>query len=253
MDQTQMLQKDPSGSSGGGVESSGGGVEGAVGTSLSSFLLIHAPRQPLPVFSNHADTARSSPLDTMSTAGKNSSPSPWRKHTIANFNPQTTRRPLRLEDISHQCYNFTFIGLLATGEPQDPYDPGAIISSTSQHIAVKSGYGCSPFVNKSCGVTILLSRRYFNRKDIKSVVTPPATLLGRALAVTVKNGHAHFLVIMRYFPPRPTRRNNDIYTKTVNALTTFAHKQLKNAPARCTPLLLTDLNDGLGLCQNGRE
>ena len=101
--------------------------------------------------------------------------------------------------------------------------------------------------NKSAGVSLLIGPR-LGKCDITCVRFPPASVGGRGGTLRLVSRNFDLKPIVLYFPPRPTTADAEKkYRETVDILLRFFESELNKAPARCTPLVFVDLNDGLGI------
>ena len=114
------------------------------------------------------------------------------------------------------------------------------------HIAYNFGYKPGAFTNKSAGVTVLLRKDWFKSKHLRAVTLPPVALAGRGGAIRVKSGRFDLHIVIGYQAPRPQEAKKiPAWEKGTKQLQEWVRKTVANTPARCTPVVFTDLNDGL--------
>ena len=96
--------------------------------------------------------------------------------------------------------------------------------------------------NRSGGVSLLFSSRWFRQGHLRRVCCPPLPLSGRCGAA-VKNGLGHFCFIV----PKPYGRSEATpWRKTLDAVYKWTDGLLMSLPTLCMPVLMLDLNDRLG-------
>jgi hypothetical protein len=124
----------------------------------------------------------------------------WRKLSICGYNPLSMSEVDRELENSHELRNMAITGLSGTARLH-PKGCSAIIRRTPYHVGIHLGWARSPFVNKSCGCSILLNARIIKERDIMAVFAPPKSIQGRALAVHFRLGTQFALALVLYFPP----------------------------------------------------
>jgi hypothetical protein len=125
-------------------------------------------------------------------------------------------------EISRTLSNMAVVGLMGTSRLH-PQGCSATIRRTPYHIGIHLGWAMSPFVNKSCGCSILLNTRLVKERDIRAVCAPTKSIQGRALAVQFRLGTQFALALVLYFPPKPAASNQSVYHKTINMMVRYAH------------------------------
>ena len=101
--------------------------------------------------------------------------------------------------------------------------------------------------NKSCGVSIVLGKR-FSKARIYTPMEAKGKLQGRGLAVRIRNRMADFTVCSVYFPPRPGKKVAfGVYRDTCKALAAWLAEVLSATPGSSTPIIFADVNDGIGV------
>jgi hypothetical protein len=117
--------------------------------------------------------------------------------------------------------------------------------STKNHIIINFGWKRSPFVNRSAGVTFMLTRKWFRPRDIIRIVPVPIDLQGRCAALVLKFGTVKLLALNIYFPP-PGSMPQALYKKCVEKIMAWLQKTYgRYCREDTTPILFTDLNDGM--------
>jgi hypothetical protein len=100
--------------------------------------------------------------------------------------------------------------------------------------------------NKSCGISIGIRNKTIKAKCIHEVMTPPKPLQGRMGGLRIVNNYYDIAPIGIYFPPKTYGSlDRKHYMCTVDALCKELDKWLCKLPARCIPIIGTDLNDQL--------
>ena len=101
--------------------------------------------------------------------------------------------------------------------------------------------------NRSAGVSLLISSRWYRQGHLRRVCCPLLPLSGRCGAAVVKNDLGHFCFIVLYLPPKPSGRGEATpWRKTLDAVKKWTDGLLMSLPTRCMPVLMLDLNDRLG-------
>ena len=95
--------------------------------------------------------------------------------------------------------------------------------STKHHIIINFGWKRSPFVNRSAGVTFMLTRKWFRPHDILRIVPVPIDLQGRCAALVLRFGPVKLLFLNIYFPP-PGSMPQAVYRKCVEKIMTWLQK-----------------------------
>eukprot|EP00959_Pyramimonas_sp_CCMP1952_P120790 2525331-Pyramimonas_sp.AAC.1 len=54
-------------------------------------------------------------------------------------------------------------------------------------------------------------------------------------------------LIVVYYPPQPSKKDRPGYLRVVRLLSDWVGAVLSSLPCRCTPLLFSDVNDGMGV------
>lgn len=141
----------------------------------------------------------------------------------------------------------TVVGLCGTRFKAHPSAP-VVQTQTGAHWVLQAGHLPSqPITHRCAGVSLLVSKRWFTRRQMVRIATPPVELGGRGLAVELRHASAHLLLIVAYFAPKvSTASARPAYLKCSGGLVDWVAGQVAQAPWRCAPVILTDLNDGLG-------
>ncbi|CAK0841938.1 unnamed protein product, partial [Prorocentrum cordatum] len=138
-----------------------------------------------------------------------------------SYNPLSLRRRLRSEEISQELERHDIAALQGT---QMKWSGGGGVSKQ------RAG------------------SRYFFKKGFKvrELLSPPPALRGRGGGARLRRGALGAPVLALYFPVRGLA----VQRAAAEALFTRAQRCLMETPARCTPLLCADLNDGLGMVKH---
>lgn len=166
---------------------------------------------------------------------------------VFGYNPLSASCDDRLTDILQETTNFNITLLASTCIPATldaiPRGEGRCFSA---------GYRNSKFSNKSCGTLIALGKR-FNRAKIFDPQLAPQSIAGRGIAVRTVAKFGDFCPIAAYYPPVPwDAKLHAQYRATCTEVTKWIAGVLDRLPAGCTPILYTDLNDGMGLQHFGK-
>jgi len=86
-------------------------------------------------------------------------------------------RTWRLQEISQHSRHIHIWGLSGTRLRAGPERP-IWQQDLENHWAVHFGYGRGALATKATGVSLLLSKRWFRRKDLRATLSPPAALQG---------------------------------------------------------------------------
>eukprot|EP00959_Pyramimonas_sp_CCMP1952_P155042 3243836-Pyramimonas_sp.AAC.1 len=111
----------------------------------------------------------------------------------------------RLHDISEEFKHVDVVALTGTCE-RAPADRAVVFTTLRYHIALRSGFVAGEYVNRSCGITLLLRRRVFRRKHVVAAPPVPESLRGRVAVYRVRSGRFDLLIPVTYFPPKPSSR-----------------------------------------------
>ena len=100
--------------------------------------------------------------------------------------------------------------------------------------------------NRSAGVSLLFSSRWYRQGHLRRVCCPPLPLSGRCGDAVVKNGLGHFCFIVLPLLPKPSGRGEATpWRKTLDALYKWTDGLLMSLPTRCMLVLMLDENDRL--------
>ncbi|CAK0882744.1 unnamed protein product [Prorocentrum cordatum] len=149
-----------------------------------------------------------------------------RKAFIGTYNPQNLVSPARVDAVSAALKSIGIVGLPGTCIRAWHNEPHHRAGAPCHHV-IHFGWIRSAMVNKACGCTVLLSKRYFHATSIRRIIPPPDGLRGRGGIVYVESGP---LLLWKI---------------TSSRLTAWARDELLQVPHRFTPVILTDLNSGL--------
>ncbi|CAK0888584.1 unnamed protein product [Prorocentrum cordatum] len=164
---------------------------------------------------------------------------------LVQYNPLACMRADRVEHVCQVFADVEVVGLTETQLRAREVD----IQRRGVLGLIEAGWQRSPFSNRSCGISVLLHRR-FRDEHVRAVRGGPAGMLGRCLAVRVRTKSEEFTVLALYFSPRVTETKEQApYERTVRMLFQWLSNELAGCPARSVPVILCDLNDGIGLAK----
>jgi len=141
---------------------------------------------------------------------------------VVNWNPCSLRQEGRVEDIDDELGKNDIVILSGTALRSWARGKHAPRLWAGKHFhSVQFGYGSSPFVNKSCGGTLLLSKRRFgNTLRLQKLLLPEPALRGRVGAALVRSREDSVWVGFAYYPPRPQKAAEmPVYIKTCEMVT----------------------------------
>ena len=96
----------------------------------------------------------------------------------------------------------------------------------------------------------MFNKEKFSPRDIKKIEIPPSSITGRAGKIRIANKRADLTLIAAYFiPPSTILKGRTQAAKGNTIIADTIEKWLLDAPLRSTPVVGTDLNDGLGIMQ----
>jgi hypothetical protein len=100
-------------------------------------------------------------------------------------------------------------------------------------------------LNASCGIALILQRRYYSKQFIKDVFLPTdPLLLGRVAAIRLKRAGVYDTTFVNaYMPLTYNQTGRDAYLAILHWLSEL----LQQLPARTLPILCADFNAHLGL------
>ena len=108
-------------------------------------------------------------------------------------------------------------------------------------------WGTGKYTNNNCGVTLALDTKRFSSHHVVQTYKPPDALQGRAGALRVKcKGCCDFWFCVLYCPVNPRDRQQ---RQAMKALTKWLAQQLRDLPARTTPIIMMDANGRVGLLE----
>ena len=163
---------------------------------------------------------------------------------ILGYNPLAANCEDRILDIVDEASNFDLVLLAGTGvRKHDQYSTSVVRGRK----VISTGFLSTTMSNKSCGVSIVLGKKFRNARVYDPLVAPPK-IAGRGLAVRAANGFCDVTAICVYFPPSPRDKSKiPVYRETCREIASWLSAVLCKVPASSTPVLYTDLNDGMGL------
>ena len=157
---------------------------------------------------------------------------------ITLYNPLAATEELRLQEISHEFKKHDVVALI--GSHTKAYE--AIVKQRLiHHTAYKWGWSRGRWTNRAAGITIMLGKQWKEASVVRLWV-PPAGLAGRGAAMRIRQGKLDLTILALYFPPRA----GGVYKQCVERVMDFAQSVMRELPGRTTPVVLMDLNDGMG-------
>ncbi|CAK0868886.1 unnamed protein product, partial [Prorocentrum cordatum] len=169
--------------------------------------------------------------------------------TILGWDPFSLKgEPGRLDLISDTCRSYQAILCVGTKIRQRTPDTPHHVDESLHHHWVHFGWGRGAHTNSSAGCSVALAKRHFRRSDIVKILHPPTPdLRGRAGAVEVHRGPLRLRFVTAYFPPRPNGPGQHrAWRHGCQRLWSWVLTAVRDVPSRVTPILFTDLNQGLG-------
>ena len=176
---------------------------------------------------------------------------------VVTYNVLRARRSYRLRDISHEIHAHIF-GLTGTRLPfYRPWDGSAhksAVTHRGRHFEVRWGYEQTRCSNMADGVSILVNKKLWKPKHAVRMYDAPSRLQGRAGAVSLQNWQEDVTAIVMYWPPKPQDMSSRAsYAETLHSLAEWLRKTLQDTPKGCTPCIMTDLSDWMGVPRNDKE
>ena len=158
---------------------------------------------------------------------------------ICAYNPRTLCEHGRIKYILQQLGHYHIIALSGTAcaydtaVQQDRYASHTVISwSRSKHPA-----------ERAAGVSLAVSTRLFEPRNIVQVYEPHADYMGRMGAVRLRRGDCDVCVIVIYMWPEP---NNVSGQRKCSRLWAYLRGFIERLPSRCVPILCGDFNGHVG-------
>lgn len=176
---------------------------------------------------------------------------PWRLLRVGLYNPMTVSYMDRFEDVSATLSGADIVLLLGT---QRRAPPGLDIDqfTAPAHRGLSWGHGRWKYSNKPAGVAILTNQKRLPAENVVKYWTPGASIRGRAGAARWKTRQLDVTCIVAYYPPRGSLSAEDMQGAVVG-ITRFIDDVLREAPRRSAVVLGMDLNDQIGLEDNGER
>ena len=103
-----------------------------------------------------------------------------------SFNVCSLLKAGRVHSVSCEFERIHLVGLQATRIRRHAWDSDHNVFSTEYHVVINCGYGRGAFTNKSCGVSFMLTRKWFSKNSVLHFFKVPANLQGRCAAILVK-------------------------------------------------------------------
>ncbi len=167
------------------------------------------------------------------------------------WNPLSIAREGRLEEISQEL-RWTDLIILNGTQRRGARWNSYTTQRTSHHEFIHAGYDRAPCSNRSAGIAIGWNLRSLNRSMVTQVHTAPKIVCGRGLGVRFKGTKTDCYAMGLYVEPMPkAKRDRPRWRQGTQALMTWAASTLGTLGARTTIVLATDLNDRMGIPQNG--
>ena len=164
------------------------------------------------------------------------------------YNPLAAVRVGRLEDISAELRGQDIVALVGTqcrarrGCTSEPIRLGL-----PEHHEYRFPWSPGPFVNKSCGGSILLKKTRFPKPNIAAVLKPTTGLVGRVGGLVIR-GDVQLAAFFIYWPPRPVdARSGVVYERTRSAIFEWVLSRVLPWRGRALLVGAMDLNDDFGV------
>lgn len=165
--------------------------------------------------------------------------------SLVSYNPLAATSEDRRIDITSELGNFQVIALQGTQRRARQGEEAVVCSSTANRIWIEAGWKPAPGTNRSAGCALVL-RRPFRRSHVRHTWACP--IPGRGVAAHVKGWHRDLLLICLYFPVCPVSALQfPAYAATVGKMVQWTESLLSGCGRACTPIIMTDLNDGMGI------
>lgn len=163
---------------------------------------------------------------------------------VVLYNPLASSDPTRLAEISVEFRTADAIILVGTQRRMRELEVEK--DRTDYHWVVHWGWRRTQHSNRSCGVSVMVHRRFAPRA-LHQVWTPPPALRGRCGAIRLRQGSVDVLLGAFYMPPRGLPGA----IETGRMVMEWAGKVAGSVGTRTMPIYGLDLNDGLGIRENG--
>ena len=171
---------------------------------------------------------------------------------IVSYNPLHALGDRQSDILTSDLANKDCVALIGTGQIGD-----TPVECCSSDGFVVYKFGRTKRQNRSVGVSICLNEKKYSKANTLRVASPSkGQAKGRAGLVRNCNGDVDHSIFALYFPPRPRVRGSrefSVYTKIVSDILKWVDWQLCRLPKRTTPLVCTDLNDGLGFLEADKD
>ena len=170
---------------------------------------------------------------------------PW-PLKIAGYNPLSASVAERREDIVAELSNFDVICLNGTGIPKGRFNIIGDAQQIGDFRALHTGWQKSSMSNKSCGASIFWGKR-FKKAKMHPTLELSGLPQGRAIASRAQGKYYDLTVISAYFPPVPNSAAElATYRQCCELIVSWITKVIKDTPNASTPILFSDVNDGIG-------
>ena len=170
---------------------------------------------------------------------------------VVGYNPMSLTSNMRAEMISKEFREVEAIMLAGTMRKKGDAAEGEVVKlQTEFHHEIAFGHERTRYSNRSCGVSIMLSKEKYKITDVVQVEQPKAELRGRMGMVRIKTKTKDIAYIAAYYPPKiQAQKKKQHYTQCVLKMCDQLEQWLWALPKRCTPIVFCDLNDNLGIRQ----
>ena len=168
----------------------------------------------------------------------------WQQFRMASYNACSCIRPGRLDVIGGAFKNFAVLGVQGNRFRDDRGGLPKVVLGL-KHVEFRFGWSPSPFVNRSCGGSIFLSRDVFGDVPrIRQVLQPTPVLRGRVGGIEMAGG-SRWLFFFVYSPPKPrSAAEEQPYAKACHAIGEWMCANVASrATAVCRVFGFFDLND----------
>ena len=168
---------------------------------------------------------------------------------VLTYNPLSLSGADRSEDVVQELRNFDVVGFPGTQRHrgQEALERVCI----NGRIMIEAGWKKAPGTNRSAGCGLLLGRR-FKEKHVVRAWVAPETVAGRGVACRFRSSYVDLLPVVVYFPPKPgSAAQMPSYLGVVKRPIKWVDEILATASVGCTPCIMVDLNDGMGIRLEG--
>lgn len=170
---------------------------------------------------------------------------PMRLLRFVQLNPASTRKTYRTEEICGEFEHQDIVCLSGTCQ-RDQKNGSCRRIDRGSHEEFQWGYGSSPFVNKSCGISLLIRKSRLRNYKVEHVLKVPSDLRGRIGRVIIISEMRYALIDV-YWPPKPQlKKDQKAYKQTCVLI--FERLNAVSLKAKGALLFMgMDLNDCLDI------